>query len=1072
MTPVSLRARMLLLVAFAMIPAYLLIGYSTLEDKASAEIMAQQQTRQLAIMVAAEQQRVIDSGRQLLATFASLPLARDADMLPRCPATLARIREQNPVFANIGMTDAQGTLLCSALPADRPVSYADFAWFRRAGESGGFAVGDYRLGRLSGIPSLGLGYPLYGADGRLEKVLFATIDLARMHAIEEKLPLPDGATVVIVDIDGKILLRHPDPNRQWIGTPAPDNDELRSVLAGDCRGYAEIPGVDGIVRLNAVEPLLRLNGRCTYVRVGVPKSEIYGQIDLHFWRDITAMFVATLLVFAAAWLGSDWLVLRRFRAIGNAARRLGAGDLSARTGLPHTDEELGRLARGFDDMAAGIEAREARIAEADGALRRSNRALTVLSSCNRAMLRAADEQTLLEETCHRIVEKGGYRMAWVGYLLADDAHTIQPIAHAGFDVARLDPRCLTADATQSGASPAGAAVRSGRPEVFRASPADNLGCMQGIDCCAALSLPLRAGDGGPVFGVLSVYSTSPDAFDDDEVELLNEAAGDLAFGIGRLRDQTLRREAEEANRIKSEFLANMSHELRTPLNAIIGFSDVLKDGLLGEMPPTQHEYVVDIYQSGRHLLSLINDILDLSKVEAGKMTLDLEGAEVAALLENSLSVIREKAAAHRIVLEAAIEENLGPIGVDPRKIKQIVYNLLSNAIKFTPDGGRVSLRARRATRGEVENWAADSPNAMRLPLPDNAFAEFLEITVEDSGIGIKPEDAPRLFRPFSQLDGSLSRRYEGTGLGLVMALKMAQLHGGTVAVSSEAERGSRFTVWIPWRPSVAADRSSAIAPAADGGAEGSGGLALIVEDEDDAAALVRLQIEAEGLDVRRVSCAEEALALMDELRPKVIILDIFLPGMDGWDFLARCKAADSPWAGVPVVIVTIAADNQRGFSLGAAQVLQKPVSRQELADVLRRLGLRPPERRDNRILIVDDDPKAVSVLAAYLAEPGYTVLRAYGGREGIALASGERPDLIVLDLMMPEVTGFDVVEALRARPETVGIPIVVLTAKTLTTEDRAALNGHVTAVMEKASFNHGRFNAEVRRALTKAESGG
>jgi signal transduction histidine kinase/DNA-binding response OmpR family regulator len=597
-----------------------------------------------------------------------------------------------------------------------------------------------------------------------------------------------------------------------------------------------------------------------------------------------------------------------------------------------------------------------------------------------------------------------------------------------------------------------------------------LSCMAESDSAAALAFPL-ANDGG-TFGVLTIYSAQADAFDEAEIELLGEAATDLASGIGRLRDQTRRREAEEANRIKSEFLANMSHELRTPLNAIIGFSDVLKDGLVGELAPGQREYVTDIYDSGRHLLSLINDILDLSKVEAGRMELDLEETAVAGLLENSLSVVREKATAHRLTLKEEVREQLDPISVDPRKTKQIVYNLLSNAIKFTADGGRVTLRARRATRGEVESWTTGQPNGMRLPLPANDFAEFLEIAVEDTGIGIKPEDSPRLFQPFSQLDSSLARHYEGTGLGLVMVMKMAQLHGGTVAVSSEPGRGSCFTVWLPWRRGAPAPRLEPVIAA--GGRRPKPGaeerLALVVEDDNSAAEVLRLQLLTESLDVLRVASAEEALALMATRHPAVIILDIFLPGMDGWDFLARIKGPDSPWADVPVVIASIAADTHKGFSLGAAQVLQKPVSREDLAATLHRLGLSPPERQGCKVLIVDDDPKEVEVLAAYLAEPGYTVLRAFGGEEGIGLAQRELPDLLVLDLMMPEVTGFDVVEVLKARPETAAIPIVVVTSKDLTAEDRAQLDGTVAAILEKASFDHGRFVAEVRRAMRRKES--
>ncbi len=700
------------------------------------------------------------------------------------------------------------------------------------------------------------------------------------------------------------------------------------------------------------------------------------------------------------------------------------------------------------------------------ALHRANRALTVLSAGNRAILRAHDEQFLLDDMCRMIVEQGRYAMSWVGYTADDGSKSIRPVAQFGIEASRLDPRCLSWDGAVSGDAPMGMAVRNKEPALFIFSPGITpLSCMEETGSSEAVALPLLSGNG--VFGVLAVYSLEGVGFDEAEVKLLGEAAVDIAFGVGRLRDQVQRREAETANRVKSEFLANMSHELRTPLNAIIGFSEVIKDGLLGELSPEQHEYISDIYDSGRHLLSLINDILDLSKVEAGRMELALEETTVSSLLENSLLVVKEKAAAHHIALVQEVPEQLEPVCVDLRKTKQICYNLLSNALKFTPDGGRVLLRARRASREQVEHWASGRPNAMRLPLPANEYLSFLEISVEDTGIGIKAKDAPRLFQPFSQLDSSLSRHYEGTGLGLVMVMRLAQLHGGTVAVSSEPEKGSCFTVWLPWRHEAPPQAKAEAAAARNGGAEAAteARLVLVVEDDDSAAEVLRLQLATGALEVLRVASAEQALDLMTSRQPALIVLDIVLPDMDGWDLLSRIKASDSPWSNVPVIISSIAADIQKGFSLGAAHVLQKPVSREELDNILAELNLGLPGGQGRKVLIVDDDPTAINVLAAYLAESGHVVLRACDGKEGIALAQREIPDLLVLDLMMPEVSGFDVVEALKANPQTAAIPIVVVTAKELTAADHAQLNGCVTSILEKASFDYGRFAEEVRRAL-------
>ncbi|MDP3707553.1 MAG: PAS domain S-box protein [Polaromonas sp.] len=527
-------------------------------------------------------------------------------------------------------------------------------------------------------------------------------------------------------------------------------------------------------------------------------------------------------------------------------------------------------------------------------------------------------------------------------------------------------------------------------------------------------------------------------------------------------------ELEHANRMKSEFLATMSHELRTPLNAIIGFSEALKDGLMGQMSETQQEYIGDIFTSGQHLLSLINDILDLSKVEAGMMTLELEAGDLNSLLSNSLSIVKEKAAAQRIHLELEIADDLGLPQLDMRKTKQIVYNLLSNAVKFSANGGRVTLNARRVSRSTVGTLSGAWP-VHSFPLADNEYNEFLEIGVSDGGIGISKENMAKLFQAFSQIDSSLARKFEGTGLGLAMVKQLAELHGGTVAVASAEGEGSRFAAWLPLRmPAQDAPTlphsTDAAAPAA---AEPTGRIALVVEDDDLAADLVRLLLEAEGFTVLRAASAEDALLLAPQQTISLITLDIQLPGIGGWEFLLQLRES-STLAHVPVVIIAGVADSNMALTCGAAAVLQKPVSRAQLKFSLANLGLHPAEEHTRTVLVVDDDPKAVEVIAAFLPAPAYTVVRAYGGGEAITLAQQLRPDLMVLDLMMPEVSGFDVVEALQRNTDTARIPILVVTAKQITAQDRTALNnnsGKHIHFVGKAGFDHVQFINEVRRAL-------
>ena len=524
-------------------------------------------------------------------------------------------------------------------------------------------------------------------------------------------------------------------------------------------------------------------------------------------------------------------------------------------------------------------------------------------------------------------------------------------------------------------------------------------------------------------------------------------------------------ELEHASRMKSEFLATMSHELRTPLNAIIGFSEALKDGLVGPMSESQQEYMGDIFTSGQHLLSLINDILDLSKVEAGMMELDLDNVDLVGLLSNSLAIVKEKAMAQRIGLVLDIDDGLGVPQLDMRKTKQIVYNLLSNAVKFSPRGASVTLHASRVPRSAVGKLAGEWP-VFGFALADNEYNDFLEIVVADSGIGISEADMATLFQAFRQIDSSLARKFEGTGLGLAMVKQLVEIHGGTVAVASSVGNGSRFAAWLPLR-GAAGSAPAQEPPANDDIAER---IALVIADDERGAELISLLLEAEGFSVLVANDVDDALALAAIHHFDLITFDLLAPDDVGATFLEHISDGGR-LAEVPVVVIASLLDGSIGLQRGAAAVLQKPVSPMQLKMSLTTLGLQPVPDLIHTVLVVDDDAKAVEVIAAYLPPPGYAVVRAYGGREAIALATRLQPDLILLDLMMPEVNGFDVVRALHEQPETAAIPILVVTAKQITEQDRAALNtnpDNTIRIVEKSAFNKVRFLAEVRRALRPA----
>jgi PAS domain S-box-containing protein len=524
---------------------------------------------------------------------------------------------------------------------------------------------------------------------------------------------------------------------------------------------------------------------------------------------------------------------------------------------------------------------------------------------------------------------------------------------------------------------------------------------------------------------------------------------------------------KRADRMKSMFLANMSHELRSPLNSIIGFSEMLKDGLLGDLTERQRKYIGNMYNSGEHLLSLINDILDLSKVESGTMTLDMEPIDISTLLSNGLDMVGEKALKHRITLISDIDKNIGAFLADARKVKQIVYNLLFNAIKFTNDGGKITLIARLKQSNDVGNLSGIIPGR-NFKLPENEFKEFVEISVVDNGIGIPTPALDQLFQPFSQVDSGLSRKFEGTGLGLALVKQMTELHGGTVMVESSPGQGSIFSVWLPLRYPVEKPTPAAeymILPNVKKG-EQEKQTVLVVEDDDQAAELIRIQLESENLRAFHVKSAEAALELVKEVTPDLITLDILLPGMDGWEFLGRIKQIPA-LSKTPVVIISMVASETKGISLGASAVLQKPIGRDELHKTLSSIGFHEKLREyPYRILVVDDDPDSVEILAGHLNIFGFLVVRAYGGREAIHEAHRIKPDLIVLDLMMPEVSGFDVVEDIKGHTDTINIPIIMVTSRLITNDERGRLKVYGINIHGKSEINHDSFMHEVRRVLS------
>lgn len=550
------------------------------------------------------------------------------------------------------------------------------------------------------------------------------------------------------------------------------------------------------------------------------------------------------------------------------------------------------------------------------------------------------------------------------------------------------------------------------------------------------AIPLRIGN--RTIGAVDIQSKFVDAFTEDEVSVLQTLADQVAIAIDNARSFELSQEAvkemREIDRVKSQFLANMSHELRTPLNSIIGFSRVILKGIDGPVTELQQQDLSAIYNSGQHLLSLINDILDLAKIEAGKMELAFDEVNMADVTNSVISTMSGLVKDKPIELKRIIEPDLPMVRADAIRVRQVMINLLSNAAKFTDEGDiTVHVGVRPGPSGRLE----------------------LQVNVTDSGTGISKEDQAKLFQAFSQVDDSPTRKTGGTGLGLSICQHLISMHGGRIWVESEVGHGSTFSFTLPLNRK---DKEG------DTAAPGSR-IILAIDDDPQVIGLYERYLQPQGYQVVALTDPSRAVERIKNLRPFAVTLDIMMPGVDGWQVLDQIKA-DSETRSTPVIVCSIIEDLEKGYNLGASDYLVKPILEDDLVNSLDRLNA-DGSIRD--VLVIDDDPNDLRLIAKILTDDGrYKAILAEGGPSGwTIISSGNPPHAVIMDLFMPDMDGFQILENMRSNETLRDIPVIVISGMDLTAEQKEELNKLGQRLLSKGSFNEKELLTTIQRALER-----
>ncbi|MBI3812752.1 MAG: response regulator [Nitrospirae bacterium] len=980
-------------------------------------------------------------------------------------ATAISLQEGTAARVDLYLTDRRGALVASINHRPPFLSSETSEWNRIYTDGHGQPyIGNLYRDTESDRFLIMMGVPVLDpSTGQTIGVLMLVNDVKALFKTRiEEIRFGKTGHAMLIDGNGRVLLCPILPTGMHVTDP-----QLIRAFTGAQTGWTLVHndahgGINSIVGSSPViyanQIIARSGSVAWFGFTRQDPKELYAPIrSLMINASVASVTLLGLMVILA--LAVSKRLVRPIHLLHEGTELIGKGNLAHRLKI-ETNDEIEQLADEFNRMAFNLQdsytSLEQRVADRTKELSALN---TIATTVNQSL----NLQEILDAALEKILEvmhvEAGIIRTW------DEGRSRLFLkAHRGL------PDELVRSTAEIGAGDfiSGKVVRFGKAIVieepqlkdYTESPLIRSG-FRSIIC-----IPINSKN--RLVATLTIASKIPRRFTPSDLQLLSSIGNQMGTAIDNAtlyaRERTMVERLKEIDRFKSEFLSNVSHELRLPLTSIIGFSELLLDRIPGDLNPDQEEYVRNMQESGHHLLEIINNLLNLSKLRAGKMEIHYQSFELPPLIDSVKRTVTPLLAKKGLSIETVVEPGEAPLYTDEGKIKQILLNLLSNAIKFTPAGGEIRIRSKPTT---LKNRPA------------------VEIAVSDTGIGIRPEDKTKIFEEFQQVDNSFTRDYPGTGLGLTITKQFLDLIGGRIHVESQYGRGSTFTILFPMQ---AAPKPAETAPALESGtvsveepdrpvmaeaapasddvnrtASSTLPRILVVEDDPTVGRLLALYLTQEGYHVDHATDGDEAIEKARLLQPFAITLDIMLPRKDGWEVLQRLKQMPET-KDIPVLIVSIIENRELGFSLGATDYFTKPIDRKALLESFKKLSLTTKIRRKPvNILVIDDDPKILQLISAILETEGFGVLKAREAGEGINLAIEVQPDLILLDLLMPDVSGFEALERLKLHPTAKNIPVIIFTARTLTEEDRTRLNTRIRGVIQKGKSLRESLLAEIRK---------